>query len=938
METNGVCLVNYGKMDILNAIQLKNGAKVEKTSMYGVTQPLQFIPKKKKNEQWARENLDWLEWQGLKQIRANSDRFLKNYRLAEGIIDKGDYIPEPDNDMSELVSVLDHSADKIEALEMQFYPIIPNIVNTLLGEFARRDKRVSFRAVDEYTYNEILEYKRQDIENVLVRDAEQKLLIKLIEQGLDPNSEEVQQHMQEQMSEENLRQLPEIEDFYNKNYQVLCEKWASKQHLIDEDRFAFEELEETGFKDMLCTNREFWHFKMYEDDYDVEVWNPVLTFYHKSPQTKYISNAQYVGYIDIMTVSDVIDNYGWRMTEEQLRGLEADFRTELPGYAIAGSDPESFYDASRSYKWNTDGPSLGMRQYMSAMEHHMSNSDIVRAILNTDENESYPDNRKLLRVTTAYWKSQVKIGFLTKIDEMGNVTNDIVTEDYEITQKPVYNTDFYKEKKTINLLFGEHIEWIWINQVWGGIKIGPNGLSPYGMNKDMGIEPVYLGINQNEIRPLKFQFKGDQNLYGCKLPVEGCVFDNRNTKSMSLVDIEKPFQIGYNIVNNQISEILANEIGTVVMLDQNALPKHSLGEDWGKANLPKAYVAMKDFSMLPLDTSIMNTENATNFNHYQMLDMSQTQRLTSRIQLAQYFKQQAYELVGVSPQRMATPIGQKITATEAEQIQVSSFAQTEHFFINHSDNLMPRVHQMRTDLAQWYACFNPSLRMQVSLSDDERANFEVHRDDLMMRDIHVYCTTKTNQKRVLDQMKQFALNNNTTGASIYDLGKILEADSMGTLNSVLKASEAKQQRQIAQQQQHEQEMQQAEIEAQREEKQMEYDFQAQEKEKDRRTQLLVAEIRASGYGAMQDINQNQQSDFMDNMDKMRRTEAYRDEVEIKRQKANHTEFMDREKMDLKRQELAVKRETNQTNMAIARENKNRFDFPTPKKSNNKKEK
>ena len=57
-------------------------------------------------------------------------------------------------------------------------------------------------------------------------------------------------------------------------------------------------------------------------------------------------------------------------------------------------------------------------------------------------------------------------------------------------------------------------------------------------------------------------------------------------------------------------------------------------------------------------------------------------------------------------------------------------------------------------------------------------------------------------------MKQLAINNNTTGASIYDLGQLLQADSMGTLNSVLKAAEDKQQQQIQAQQQHEQEMQQ----------------------------------------------------------------------------------------------------------------------------------
>jgi len=174
----------------------------------------------------------------------------------------------------------------------------------------------------------------------------------------------------------------------------------------------------------------------------------------------------------------------------------------------------------------------------------------------------------------------------------------------------------------------------------------------------------------------------------------------------------KPFQIGYNMVNNQISDILVDEIGTVVMLDQNTLPKHSLGEDWGKGNLAKAYVAMKDFSMLPLDTSITNTENALNFQHFQQLDLSQTQRLMSRIQLAQFFKQQAYEIVGVSPQRLGQQIGQTNTATGVEQAVSGSYAQTENHFIEHSDHLMPRVHAMRTDLAQWYHSTKPSVRLQ----------------------------------------------------------------------------------------------------------------------------------------------------------------------------------------------------------------------------------
>ena len=54
---------------------------------------------------------------------------LKNYKLAKGIIDKSDYIVEEDNDYKALMNVLTKEDDS--ALELKFYPIIPNVVNVL---------------------------------------------------------------------------------------------------------------------------------------------------------------------------------------------------------------------------------------------------------------------------------------------------------------------------------------------------------------------------------------------------------------------------------------------------------------------------------------------------------------------------------------------------------------------------------------------------------------------------------------------------------------------------------------------------------------------------------------------------------------------------------------------------------------------------------------
>jgi hypothetical protein len=910
-------------MQVYNAMDLKSGKKAQYNKMGTLTQPIQFLPYKEKDDEWRAWNLDWLEFQGMKQLRRNARKLLKNYKLAKGIIDKTDYIIEDNNEMSDLVETL--MKEDESALELKFYPIIPNVINVLCSEFSKRSSKIMFRAIDDISYNEMIDEKRTMVEQTLLSRAEQKMMMKVQEMGLAQDSEEAQQ----MMSQENIKSLPEIEEYFKKDYRSSLEEWATHQQKVDQERFSMAELEERGFRDSLIADREFWHFSMKEDDYEVELWNPLLTFYHKSPDSRYISQSNWVGKIDLMSVADVIDKYGWMMTESQLEVLEVIYPVRSAGYMLQGMQNDgSYYDPTRSHDWNTQMPSLTYRQHMATYDNKYNGGDIAQEILSESEDLFDFGNSWLLRVTTIYWKSQRKVGHLTKITEDGEIIQDIIDETYVVTDKPVYNTSVYKLKTKDNLIFGEHIEWIWINETWGGIKIGPNRPSFWGMNNPGGINPMYVGINGGKPGRLPFQFKGDSTMWGCKLPVEGAVFSDRNTKSVSLVDMMKPYQIGYNIVNNQIADILVDELGTIIMLDQNALPRHSLGEDWGKGNLAKAYVAMKNFQMLPLDTSITNTENALNFQHYQVLNLEQTQRLLSRIQLGSYFKNQAFETIGINPQRLGQQIGQE-TATGIEQAVNASYAQTEIYFTQHSDYLMPRVHQMRTDLAQYYHSTKPSIRLQYMTSADEKINFEMEGTKLLLREFNVFCSTKTNARGVMEQLKQLAINNNTTGASIFDLGNIIKSESLGELTHVLKAAEAKQDAAKQAERDQAQKLQEEQIAAAEKQKKMDLQAQAERDDKMIEKDITVAEIRAASGSGMVDLNNNAQNDYMDYMAGLRKEEQYQDQMNFKREQEVNKNMSNQQKLALERERLQTQRAVEDKKLAIARENKNKYD--TPKK-------
>ena len=919
-------------MKVLNALQLKAGAKADYNRMGSITQPIQFIPREEKDDEWKAWNLDWLEWNGLKMIRRNARRLMKNYKLAKGVIDRSDYIVENDNEMRDLVETL--TQEDVTALELKFYPIIPNVINVLTSEFAKRNTKTIFRGVDEFSYNEQLESKRAAIEKVLYSQAEHKMMEQMLDQGMDMNDPQVQQQMQQQMSPENLKTLPEIQSFFEKDYRSLCEEWAGHQMSIDEDRFRMDELEERGFRDMLITDREFWHMKMMEDDYEVELWNPVLTFYHKSPDARYTSQGNWVGKIDMMTISDVIDKFGYVMTQEQLESLEAIYPVRSAGYPLQGYQNDgSYYDATKSHDWNTSSPGLAYRQYVSMWDNSIApGGDIINWIMAEGEDYAPLGTSFLLRVTTAYWKSQRKVGHLTRITENGDTQVDIVDESYKVTDNPIYNNQLIKNKTKDTLIFGEHIDWIWINEVWGGIKIGPNHPSFWGMNNPGGVSPMYLGIDKNKISPLRFQFKGDSSIYGCKLPVEGAVFSDRNTRSTAMVDLMKPFQIGYNMVNNQIADILVDELGTVILLDQNALPRHSMNEDWGKNNLAKAYVAMKNFQMLPLDTSITNTENGLNFQHFQTLNLEQTNRMMSRIQLANFFKQQAFEIIGITPQRLGQQIGQTDTAKGIEQAVTGSYAQTEVYFIQHCDYLMPRVHQMRTDLAQYYQSRKPSVRLQYMTSNEEKVNFEINGTDLLLRDLNVYASTRADHRAILERMKEMVMGNNTSGATIYDLGKVMQSESLAELNRVLKESDKKVADARNQEQQHEQQMKQMDSEQAIKEKQMMLDAVSLEKEKDRRKDILVSEIRAASTGGLMDINKNQQSDYLDALGLIQGSDEFQQTMQFQKQKETTKAISNADKANLTREKLQTQLNMKNTDLKIAQTNKNQYDIAAAKKN------
>jgi hypothetical protein len=170
-----------------------------------------------------------------------------------------------------------------------------------------------------------------------------------------------------------------------------------------------------------------------------------------------------------------------------------------------------------------------------------------------------------------------------------------------------------------------------------------------------------------------------------------------------------------------------------------------------------------------------------------------------------------------------------------------------------------------------------------------------------------------------------ALQNNTTGASVYDLGKIIQSDSLSEINTVLKMSEKRLQDQKQAEMQQQQQMQTEQLQSQEKQKQMEIQAEAEKQDKQLQNNITVAEIKSAGYGSMVDLNQNQQSDFRDAMKEIRETEQYQQQTDIQREKQSDDMVKHSQKMDVEQQKIQAQKDIADKQLEIARVNKNKYD-------------
>lgn len=814
--------------------------------------PVQMLPMKDKDEDWKRACMDALESIGRKQFLENIN-ILENYRIVNNELLYNHYV------FTDSVTDLAQMAVKEFDLPpyLRHYDITRKVINVLSGEYQKRPDNFRVAAIDEFATNEYLRTKGDLLKQIVMQAIQDNVTKKLKEEGIDPErndfqSEEEAQQYQQQVQEEAKRLTPpEIEEYMRETYRGVPEKWAEMVINLDKQRFNTPELEMQEFEDMLICDRAYRHFYLKANGlgYAQETWNPIRVFFHKSPDIKYVEDGDYVGRVFYISLPEIINRYGHKMPRKQLEDLYGDYLkkkkfggAEYAFFQATNVPFENYPEYARTIQAFGYDPHTGVPFTGSFGNYTSQDVDVLFNSSSTTYNL-----QGLTQATEAYWRSQKKVGFLIMQDpETGEVIEELVDETFiipdfvsEVDDDVTFEDLVYYPQKKMNT-----IRWTWVNEVWGGFKINAiTSETPGG---------IYV-----DVKPIPFQFKGDINPYEVKLPVCGAIFNNRNAKSMSIVDMMKPYQILYNVFMNKIYQLASTDMGKILLLDPRLIPND---KDWGgEKNIEKWVTATKHTKIGQIDTSPgARAGTPPGQSQWSVQDMTTFAEIQATINIARLIEEQAMFQVGITQQRLGI-VQASETATGVQQSVNNSYAQTESYFTKFS-NYKKRVLQMNLDIAQFCAATDRDLTLSLIQDDMSREFIKMNGIDLLNSQLAIRVFNSQELLRQNELVKQLILRNNTANASMSALAASIYTESPAKLIGMLKKMEADIKAEQQAQRDHEQGMLDKQIQAKQQEKAADQQFTAEQNALDRESKIREKIISVTNFDP--DVAGNQEIDVV----------------------------------------------------------------------------
>lgn len=877
--------------------------------------PIQNIPTKKKGDEWKKANMDALESIGLNQIARNK-KFDSYYKMLDGVMDYNDYGGDLTKDIRELRDEVGLSN------EVMHYDFLGMVTNQIVGEGLRTKPEIIIDTIDKQSKNEFLAERTKQFNDSLLERAEKFLDMKMIEAGIElkdefESEEEKQQYLQYLQEEKDKIKTPaEIESDMAKNFKTAGARWGKYVMERDELDYDMDQLYAKEVESKFLTGRWFRHYHIGQDNYMPEHWDARDVFFDEDAYMEYPQDGEYVGRVINMTVSNVINRYGSRLTFKEQKRLTELFSTEgflgmnvpgtsdngkgLIGNAVYGKDyvvPYAGYFEDEKRKVIEQITDIPMGEYITSDKN---NNEVItpfylgsRGLTSKDTKRSDIEARNdTVRVTEAYWRSYDEMSLVSYEDEEGNLVT--VLQKGELLKEfiKMYNIKELKEVSLQQALADPKPNTIvktWYPVVYGGVKIS---LQPSVFQGEVG--DIYLGCE-----PLDIQLKSNSDFYNVTLPVVGHV-------STSPVERMRPYIIHHNIALNQVRSLLEKETGMFLIFDFQYLPSEFKDNLDAIDTLYTLYDAIREVGIVPVDTSKQNMQGSNpQMNTFMTQSLDFTSLIQNRMNLANQYKVMALEQLGFNPQRMGvTQTG--ITAEGVKQGAEATYAQTENFF-NQMDAAQRRATVTHLHVAQTCQRQGKDFKNLYTTSNGEKAYLAVNDENLPLRMFDVMPVNNPKHKRDMLELKNTILQTNTLGNDVLTLAEVMTSKSMQEIIEVAKKAQERAQQEAERQRAHEQELKDKEIQAIQEQKTEDWKQEQSKQEGINESRIEIAQITAMGRmadkGVAEDI-------AYDRVVKARDTAIRNSNIEFNNKVNMERMELAKQEFDEKKRATRVKEETN----------------------------
>ena len=833
--------------------------------------PDQFkTEKEKQDDSWVKSTMDYFANKAYAEYTKNRETFVKNYDLVKGILRPEDFYQE-----EEIRSFVDTIIGDLELPKyVKHYSILTTPINTLLGELTKRPDLYRVKAFDDDSRSEELKAKTEVLQQFILANAKQQIMAKAAQEGHQISDDDVEQMTMEQVKD------------YLDSYTTMAERWANHVLECQKVDFNMKEKGEDSFRDLMISSREFFH--IYEDTsklgFNIEVSNPKNTWFLTTPDRKYTSDntnrgmgAYASGTVEVMELSEIIEKIP-DLTKEEIDHL----RMSLEDYGLINVRESNLFNPSAqgidSIKYDTYDP-LILRERMMIESSMKENNDGLKDFLGLSSNVSAFGYKYV--VIRAYWISKTKVGKVTYEDEFGNIQSLLVDENYK-------DGDIPSQVGKVN--------WGWINQWYQGTKIGPDVYH---------VKPFKL-LNYN--------------------PIIGLTYEIKNTETRSLVDMMKPFQTIYNVCMNQLFKLLEKEIGNVGNVNIRRIPRVKDGDAQDDIDIWE--MEARERGIMFDDDSPENTKApVTNQSVVRNVDLTRTNEIESRYNLAVQMKNECWELIGLNRQRLGA-VQATETATGTNTALSQSYAQTEPIFAAH-EYVMNQVYQAIIDAAQYVESNKPESTISYITNEGENAFIQVNGSELKFRDLKVFVTSRPQDVEAFNKLRELAQPLLQNGGSFADVIELYSTNSVRQMKKVFatlqKQQDAyKQQEQQQKQQQLDQQQKQFEQaqESALQEKHYEIENDNLQKQLDRLSKERVAIISATGYGQVEseDANSNGVADVLEASKLALEQQKALHDHDAKIAEVAHKQQELQSKMQMEREKTKVEREKMKNDLHIAKLN------------------